>query len=61
MNKKEMVQEILSKGVVISPDLLDRLNENTLQSILQGENKKEQAVAEKLGYWEIDPVDFQGP
>jgi DNA polymerase II small subunit/DNA polymerase delta subunit B len=34
MNKREMVKAILNKGVLISPGLLDRLNENTLQSII---------------------------
>jgi DNA polymerase II small subunit/DNA polymerase delta subunit B len=34
MNKREMVHTILEKGILISPGLLDRLNEETLQSII---------------------------
>jgi len=39
MNKKEMVKAILGKGILITPDLLDKLNEDTLQSILQNADK----------------------
>jgi DNA polymerase II small subunit/DNA polymerase delta subunit B len=45
MNKKEMVQAVLDKGMLISPDILDRLNEDTLRSILMNGNK----AAEKNG------------
>ena len=40
MNKKEMVKSILDKGILISPNLLDSLNDSTLNSIIAGGNGK---------------------
>lgn len=51
MNKREMVHTILEKGILISPDLLDRLNEETLQSIIldsQQNGDKNGVVVEKV-------------
>ena len=44
MDKKEIVQAILKKGILISPDLLDRLNEDTLRSILENRDKTKEIV-----------------
>jgi len=35
MNKREMVKMVLDKGILISPDMLGKLNEDTLKTILK--------------------------
>jgi DNA polymerase II small subunit/DNA polymerase delta subunit B len=39
MSKKDMIKQIVSNGLLVSPDVLDYLNEDTLQSILQQSDK----------------------
>jgi|GEM_PF-745163 len=34
MNKKEMVKTVLERGILIAPGMLDKLNEDTLKSII---------------------------